>query len=113
NITVNITGAGCTKTVSWTPPTASDNCNVKTFTSTHSPGFAFPKGSTTVTYTAKDPAGNTATCSFVVTVNDVTPPVISGCPANITVNASASCNAVVTWTAPTFTDNCTGATLGS
>jgi gliding motility-associated-like protein len=39
--------------------------------------------------------------------------VIVGCPSNITVNANASCQAVVSWAAPTFTDNCSGGTLTS
>jgi len=35
---------------------------------TATPGSAFPVGSTTVTYTATDNAGNTASCSFTVTI---------------------------------------------
>jgi acyl dehydratase len=53
--------------VSWAPPGASDNCSV-VLTSNYSPGYTFPAGNTTVVYTATDPAGNTATCSFIVTV---------------------------------------------
>ncbi len=38
---------------------------------------------------------------------DQTPPVISGCPTNITVNADAGdCTAVVSWTEPTAADTC-------
>jgi len=40
------------------------------------------QGVTTITYTVKDAAGNTTTCSFTVTVNDASIPVISGQPAN-------------------------------
>src|SRR5207245_11244297 len=50
-----------------------------------------------------------STCSFTVTVIDNTPPVIAGCPSNITVNTGAgrtSCDQTATWTAPTATDNC-------
>lgn len=54
--------------VSWTAPTASDNCEV-ILTSTHEPGDLFDLGTTTVIYTATDAAGNTATCSFDVTIN--------------------------------------------
>ena len=36
--------------------------------SNHNPGDIFPVGNTTVTYTATDINGNTATCSFVVNV---------------------------------------------
>src|SRR5260221_422276 len=111
NITVN-TGAGrtsCDQTATWTAPTASDNCAMQSFTSNYAPGATFPKGTTTVTYTAKDSSGNESTCSFTVTVIDNTPPVIAGCPANQTVNTGAgatTCSATATWTAPTATDNC-------
>lgn len=54
--------------VSWPEPTASDNCSA-TLTSNYASGATFPPGTTTVTYTATDPAGQTATCSFTVTVN--------------------------------------------
>ncbi len=51
-------------------------------------GSFFPVGTTTVTSTATDGAGNTATCSFTVRVNDTQAPVIT-CPANITSNYSS------------------------
>ena len=50
------------------------------------------------------------TCTFTVTVTDTELPQIT-CPANITVSTSTtSCNAVVSYTAPVGTDNCSGAT---
>lgn len=110
---INLTGTACTQPVSWEPPKASDNCTLSSFTPSHSPGTAFPKGTTVVTYTATDAAGNIATSSFNVTVVDNVPPVITGCPVDITVSTNTSCQAVVDWTAPTFTDNCTGGTLTS
>ena len=56
-------------TVSWTPPTASDNSGDEvTLTSDYSPGDAFPIGTTAVTYTAMDAYGNSATSSFNVVV---------------------------------------------
>src|SRR5439155_1212422 len=56
-----------------------------------------------------DAAGNTATCSFTVTVTDNEPPTIA-CPSNIVANVDASlCSAVVTYSAPVGTDNCAGA----
>ncbi|MFZ5939423.1 MAG: HYR domain-containing protein [Bacteroidota bacterium] len=58
--------------VSWTEPTASDNSGTVELTSTHQPGDQFAPGTTTVTYTATDAAGNTASCSFDVTVVDHT-----------------------------------------
>jgi HYR domain len=107
NISVSLS-SGCSTAVSWTAPTATDNCGDVTLTSTHNPGHTFAKGTTLVTYTATDDAGNTATCSFNVTVDDAINPVITGCPSNITVSANASCQATVNWTAPTVSDNCGG-----
>lgn len=57
--------------VTWTPPTATDNCTTPTLTSSHQPGAVFPFGTTTVTYTAKDAANNMANCTFTVTVTQV------------------------------------------
>jgi hypothetical protein len=118
SITVN-TGpsrATCDQTASWTPPIASDNCGIASFTSDHNPGDAFPVGTTKVTYTAKDDAGNTSTCCFNVIVLDTTPPLITGCPGNITVGTGpgrTTCNQVATWTAPTATDACSSVTTTS
>ncbi|MBL7962609.1 MAG: HYR domain-containing protein, partial [Flavobacteriales bacterium] len=68
----------------------------------------FPIGLTTVTYLVTDASGNTASCSFTVTVNDTQLPVIS-CPANINVsNNPGICGAVVNYATPVGTDNCPG-----
>ncbi len=104
---VNLPASSCSMAVNWTAPTATDNCTLDTFIPTHSPGGIFALGNTPVTYTARDSYGNTSSCSFTVTVNDVTPPVITGCPVNITVPVGASCKASASWIAPTATDNCT------
>jgi len=107
NINVNNDATLCSAVVTWTTPTAADNCGLQTFTSTHNSGATFPVGTTTVTYTATDIHGNVQTCSFNVVVTDNELPVISNCPTNININNDAGlCNAVVTWTAPTATDNC-------
>lgn len=68
NVTAN--NAGCTAIVTWTMPTEADNCAVTSFTSTHNSGDAFPVGTTTVTYTAEDEAGNVTTESFDITVTN-------------------------------------------
>jgi hypothetical protein len=60
----------CVNVVTWTPPTASDNCSLLSFTSNHNPGETFPNGTTVVTYTANDGHGNTAVCSFNVVVSN-------------------------------------------
>lgn len=54
--------------VTWTPPTATDNCSTPLLSATHEPGSYFPVGTTTVTYTAVDDCGNEAYCVFDVTV---------------------------------------------
>jgi len=115
NITVS-TGVGsttCDKSATWTQPTATDNCIPAaglTWTKNYLPGAIFPVGTTTVTYTVKDLANNTATCSFTVTVNDNTPPTFTP-PGAITVYTNASCVADTTSAStgiPTsLFDNCT------
>ncbi|MBX7240958.1 MAG: HYR domain-containing protein [Bacteroidia bacterium] len=112
NISQNNDSGLCGASVTWTLPTVSDNCPA-VLSSTHNPGDFFALGSTTVTYTATDASGNTATCSFSVTISDNENPVIVNCPSNISANANANCQAVVNWTAPAFTDNCPGGTLSS
>lgn len=57
-------------------------------------GSVFPLGTTTVTYSATDPSGNTAQCSFDITVTDTTKPTAT-CQ-NITVNLDASGAASIT-----------------
>ncbi len=44
-------------------------CEPTSLTSTHNPGFCFPLGTTTVTYTATNAGGLTSVCVFTVTVN--------------------------------------------
>jgi gliding motility-associated-like protein len=57
------------QSVAWKTPTASDNCLQPKLKTTHESGLQFPLGSTLVTYTVTDDAGNTATCSFTVVVH--------------------------------------------
>ena len=104
-VTVSAT-SNCEATANWAPPTATDNC-AASLSSSHTPGAIFPLGSTIVTYTASDNAGNTATCSFTVTVVDDTAPSFSNCPMDITVDApSGTCTSAVSWTPPTANDDC-------
>ncbi len=114
NITRTSSAGQCTATVSWTEPTATDNCTPSgslVWTKSHTPGSVFPVGTTTVTYTVKDASNNVSDdCVFTVTVTDNQKPVISGCPTNITAYTgpgASSCNTTVSWTEPTATDNCT------
>ncbi len=77
DISVTANDDYCGNTVTWSSPTVTDNCSV-TLNGTHSSGDFFAVGTTTVTYTAEDVAGNTVTCSFNVTVLDAAPPEING-----------------------------------
>jgi hypothetical protein len=98
NMTLN-TGSGnsqCGTTVTWTEPSATDNCSGSiTYASrSHAPGSFFAVGTTTVTYNFSDGCGNSTACSFTVTVVDNTPPVASCRNATVTlVNGAASITA--------------------
>ncbi len=107
NVTVNVDANSCTASnVSLGTPVFSDNCPGVTV-SNNAPTI-FPKGTTTVTWTAKDAANNTSTATQTVTVVDNIPPVIT-CPPNVSVTAAGSAtSAVVTYSAATATDNCGG-----
>jgi hypothetical protein len=109
NTTVNA-NASCQGMVgTYSPATLSDNCNPSpTVTQSPSSGTFLTGHNTvqTVTLTANDGNGNTATCSLTVTLRDVTPPSIT-CPTNATVNANASCQGSLGSYSPTSnTDNC-------
>jgi len=111
NMTTSTDANQCSAVVSFSDPTATDNCPAIGSTScSPASGASFPKGTTTVTCSVSDAAGNAASCSFTVTVNDTQPPSIT-CPANIVKSTDANqCSAIVTYTTPTPADNCPGAT---
>ena len=55
--------------VPWTEATATDNSGMTpTVTQSHQPGDSFSIGTTQVTYTFTDMAGNQAVCTFSVTI---------------------------------------------
>jgi HYR domain/Secretion system C-terminal sorting domain len=113
NITVNADSGMCSAIASFSAPVASDNCILDTTSQTAGPisGSAFPVGTTTVSYMAMDLAGNMATCSFTVTVNDIEAPMFT-CPGNLAVNAdSGMCSAVVNFNMPNAIDNCSIASV--
>jgi len=71
-------------------------------------GTTFELGTSTVTYTITDGAGNTSTCSFNVVVEDCTVPIID-CVSNLTLECGNAGNAasIATWiNMNTATDNC-------
>ena len=69
-ITQNNDTDSCGAVVSWTAPVYYDNSDYFTVTASHASGDYFPVGTTTVTITAADSAGNTSVCEFDVTVVD-------------------------------------------
>src|SRR6185436_17871398 len=70
------------------------------------PSTTYPLGSTIVTWTVTDAAGNTAQCNQTVNVTDNVLPTIT-CPGNIVVNTGAGvCTASVVNPNPVFNDNC-------
>ncbi len=103
----------CEAIISYPAPTAMDNCSGETVSlkSGMASGSAFPVGTTTVTYEVIDGGGNTALCSFDVTVNDTLAPGIT-CPANIIqANDQGACEATVTYASPSTSDACGHETL--
>ena len=60
------------KPVSWTEPTATDNSGGTIFliSRSHAPGSPFNIGSTQVTYIFSDESGNTANCTFTITITE-------------------------------------------
>ncbi len=91
--------------VNYVKPTATDAVDGPvTVTCTPPPNSVFARGATTVTCTAKDAANNTASSTFTVTVADLTPPTLSGTPANKTVEALSASGTVVHFNKPTATD---------
>lgn len=103
DITIDI-GNDCETNVHWTPPTATDNCNWFTVTSTHEPGDVFGTGTTTVTYTAEDDCGNVAKCSFKVKI--IGKEFKMRCPGDLVIKQPSQPNGhVVHWNQPKL-DHC-------
>src|SRR5262249_53363901 len=92
--------------------TAMDNCGIASLVSVPDSGSPFSMGATVITSIATDVNGNTAICSFTVTVVDDQKPVIH-CPADITVKAADGlCTSNVVFNV-TAMDNCGIASLVS
>ncbi len=104
--------------VSWTVPTATDDCGIASIVGDRQPSSVFPIGTTTVSYTITDQCGNVATCSFDVVVDfvgcgdapQITCPVdYSGCVSSsidpsVTGQASVSTSSSCSTPEITYTD---------
>ena len=73
NIVVANDPGNCAAAVSYAA-SASDGCGTASIGYSQASGSSFPVGSTNVTATATDECGNSASCSFSVTVNDAEAP---------------------------------------
>ena len=110
NITVPNATNQCGAIVTFPAPTVQDNCSGVTTIYSPSSGSFFPVGTTTVTATATDQAGNQATCTFTVTVQDTQAPTIT-CPAAVSASAEFGlCGANVSFSL-NYGDNCGGASI--
>jgi uncharacterized repeat protein (TIGR01451 family) len=108
--TVSTDPGTCSAVVNPGTATATDNCSSPTITGTRSDGQAlnapYPKGTTTITWTATDAAGNSSSCTQTITVQDHENPTIV-CPAAIVQgNDPGTCSATVNPGQPTTHDNC-------
>lgn len=79
------------KPVSWTNPTATDNCGISSLTKTAGPanGSCLILGSYPVTYTASDAKGNKSTCKFTITVSKTLLPLFLENNENLAIEANA------------------------
>ncbi|MEL6637886.1 MAG: HYR domain-containing protein, partial [Bacteroidota bacterium] len=106
DLTVSADAGQCAAVVDWDLPNTTD-CGTVTLTVSQAPMSTFAVGTTTVTYTATDAAGNSSNCSFDVTVEDNENPIFANCPpSDVNIGATNNCEAIVTWTPVTATDNC-------
>ncbi|MEO1029818.1 MAG: HYR domain-containing protein [Bacteroidota bacterium] len=106
DISTTINPDVCEAMVTVPAPTIADNCPNLTvtndFTGTSDASGTYPLGTTTVTWTVTDAAGNPNTCTQAITVNGAIT-----CADDITVSVSSGmCNAMVSVTAPTVANNC-------
>lgn len=75
-------------------------------------GATFPVGITQVMWTATDTAGNSASCTIEIVINDDEDAQVVFCPANILQGTdSTTCGAIIAYSLPIFGDNCDGDSL--
>ena len=99
----------CSAWIVYTEPQGTDNCMATTsLLSGRGQSALFPVGTSMETYIATDSEGNTASCSFSITIQDIEAPLIM-CPASVTAETLVDgCHATVTVASPLALDNCPG-----
>lgn len=103
----------CGAIVNWAPVTASDDCGIVSLAGNAASGDFFLPGSYSLGFTATDSSGNSAACTFSVTVADGEAPSLQ-CPQDTAFVAdSLTCSATVGWNAPLISDNCSLDTVWS
>jgi gliding motility-associated-like protein len=73
---------GCESVANWATPATNGFCEPPAITSNFNSGTVFQAGINTVTYTATSTDGQTASCSFIINVNEAIAPIIA-CPGTI------------------------------
>lgn len=114
NVIVSTDPGQCSATVNPGTATSNDNCAGATVAGVRSDNqplnAMYPKGVTTIVWTATDAVGNTsAPANQTVTVNDTELPTIL-CPSNIVLEVTCPTGAIATYVAPEGMDNCPGQT---
>ncbi|XP_072025142.1 hyalin-like [Amphiura filiformis] len=84
--------------VSWSDPTPINFPTSPFINCSPTSAFTFPAGETTVTCTANDNEGNSATCSFIVTIDGEAPTIM--CPVNVLTSSNP-----VVYMSPVVSDN--------
>ena len=74
---------------------AIDQCSSVSLTQFPSPGTSLEVGQHQITITGQDEAGNEGECSFILVVEDNTPPTITSCSEDIEIAADADCGATL------------------
>ncbi|MBM7113002.1 HYR domain-containing protein [Archangium primigenium] len=93
------------------PPATGSGTEPLTVTSRPASGSRFALGLTAATATARDGLGREASCGFFVTVEDTTPPTLV-CPESLTVDATSTAGALVTYPPATATDAVSPVSIG-
>lgn len=91
-------------TVTWSQPTATDNCGSASVTCHPASGSSFGTGNTVVTCTANDNCGNSTQCTFTVSVSAPSCGLTIECPDDIHVSCNDNSN--VCWPLPTYETCC-------